>query len=93
MSAITNSRKSKTRYQNYSGLGAKSQILSSVEKLGYYFQSETCLGALETYVLLMGGERIHLPGKSQVAIGFLTNTGTDPQGVKWLLEGGSYSPL
>ena len=34
----------------------KSQILSSVapeeEKLGYYFQLGTCLGALETHVLL-----------------------------------------
>ena len=39
------------------GLGAKSQILSSVappqeEKVGYYFQSGACLGASETHVLL-----------------------------------------
>ena len=38
-----------------SGLGAKSQILSSVakeEKLNYYFQSGTCHRALETHVLV-----------------------------------------
>ena len=41
------------------GLGAKSQIFSSVappppqeEKVDYYFQSGTCLGASETHVLL-----------------------------------------
>ena len=39
------------------GLGAKSQILSSVactprkKKLGCYFQSGTCLGVLDTHVL------------------------------------------
>ena len=42
----------------YCSVGAKSQILSSVappppeEKLGHYFQTGTCLGALETHVLL-----------------------------------------
>ena len=48
-----------TESQNFvesSGLGAKSQNLSSVappgEKVGYYFQSGTCLGASETHVLL-----------------------------------------
>ena len=39
-------------------LWAKSQILSSVappgrKKLGYYFQSGTCLGALETHDILI----------------------------------------
>ena len=44
-------------YYYVNSVGAKSQILSSVappqeEKLGHYFQSGTCLGALETHVLL-----------------------------------------
>ena len=37
-------------------VGVKSQILSSVappgKKVGYFFQSGTCLGASETHVLL-----------------------------------------
>ena len=42
----------------------------------------------------MAGVR-NLSGKSQVAIGFLINTGTDPprDWVQLLLEGGSYGPL
>ena len=40
-----------------------------------------------------GGGQDPDPLKSQVAIGFLSNSGTDTPRVQLLLEGGPYSPL